>query len=123
MSNNFLNCLPIFTVSQFQFKEKVKTYRISWIIHSGVGIELFTMILVSVFWSSKYDIKFITAAIPAIVLLAVKVYSWIAMVSLFKLETFEARKEAFGSQWITNIIRASPNIRLTLPHPDVVQLS
>lgn len=101
----------------------MKSNRILWIIHSGIGIELFTMISVTIFWPSKSNIKCIVAAIPVIVLLAVKVYSWIAMVSLYKLKTLEARKEAFGSQWITNIIRASPNIRLTLPQPDVIELS
>jgi putative Ca2+/H+ antiporter (TMEM165/GDT1 family) len=94
----------------------VKTWKILWLIHSGITVELFTLLIVKTLVAGAFT----PSVLPAVVYLCIKVYSWIAMASLFRHEREEKRKENFRSQWITNTIIATPNIRLTLPRPDVI---
>lgn len=82
---------------------------------------MISLILFKLFYDSKFESQFIVFMIPVIIYLIVKAYSWIVVVSEFRLRNDEEKKRQFASQWIHNTILASPNIRLTLPVPYISQ--
>lgn len=104
------------------FQEKSKTWKVSFLIHQGISVELFSLLLLKLVVSDRYEFQFILSVVaPFVAFTLLKIYSWLVILSFMKLQKEEERKAAFGTQWITNSILGFPNVGFSLPAPEIVE--
>lgn len=102
------------------FQKRTKFIMWFYFFHQGIGIEIL-IILLPVIAAKSVSTMCIFSTIPLVIFITIKCYCWLAMVSLYKLETREERRLQFGKQWIINsLMTMQPGVRLTIPYHENV---
>lgn len=103
------------------FQEKSKVWKIIWLTHQAILIELFVMICLKMMRSEKFPERFFATVIPAVTFVLLQIFSWFLVFMAIKQLRKDEKKNESTAQWIVNSLIGSPYARLTFPVPNLSQ--